>query len=229
MDILSNWLSSYRTLHHANLVIGEKESVVPELETFLEKSFNFNTRGNPDYWKEEFDLFGIDESRRIIESHSRKGFDSGKKIFVLSLNSISLEAQNALLKMFEEPVPATHFFVIVPTVEMIIPTLRSRFLIINTIKENNESNKELATLFVKSSMAKRMNIVADLVEAKDKRKVEQLFQGLEMIYDPNKGIALETTQFFFDEIFLCEKYVGDRASSVKLLLEHLALTLPRVL
>ena len=40
---------------------------------------------------------------------TEKSFSGSKKIFVLCVNTFSLDAQNVLLKMFEEPIEHTHF------------------------------------------------------------------------------------------------------------------------
>ena len=47
-----------------------------------------------------------------------------------TLGKFSLDAEHALLKIFEEPKKNTHFFLIVPDKNALLPTLVSRFYFI---------------------------------------------------------------------------------------------------
>jgi len=118
MRTISDWginigNSTDGILHHAYCLDGEKSKLFPELCNFLDSEFCFKTTGNPDFWYGESDTFGIDDGRRLKEMVSKKPFDKaqGKKIFVLAFNFITNEAQNSLLKIFEEPTEETHFFI----------------------------------------------------------------------------------------------------------------------
>ena len=56
----------------------------------------------------------------------------GKKIFIIETGFFTREAQNSLLKVFEEePTEGTHFFVFTPSAETLLPTLRSRMVILH--------------------------------------------------------------------------------------------------
>ena len=99
-------------LHHAYLIEGARDEIVPEILTFCE-NINIKTSGNPDFCHISIDNFKIDEAFDLRAMSVNKSFSSKKRIFVVSVNSFSLDAQNVLLKMFEEPVPDTHFFLIV--------------------------------------------------------------------------------------------------------------------
>src|SRR3989344_512465 len=100
-------------LHHAYLIEGAREEIVPEILTFIE-SLGIQTSGNPDFLHISTDSFKIEDARNLKTYGAEKSFSGGKKIFIISTNNLLLEAQNTLLKMFEEPTEDTHFFLVVP-------------------------------------------------------------------------------------------------------------------
>src|ERR1700684_4124094 len=99
-------------LHHAYLIEGAREEIVPEVLKFCE-SLKIKTAGNPDFCQIYIDNFKIDDAFALRAMSSDKGFSSeknAKKIFIICANSFTLDAENVLLKMFEEPIENTHFF-----------------------------------------------------------------------------------------------------------------------
>ena len=94
---------------------------------FLE-SLGIKTSGNPDFCHMSFDSFKIDDARDLKSVEYEKGFGVGKKIFLISANNILLEAQNTLLKIFEEPIKNTHFFIITPNTDVLLKLLFPDFI-----------------------------------------------------------------------------------------------------
>src|SRR3989344_4218523 len=92
-----------KKLHHAYCIVGEAEKINKDLERFLNKELGFKVSGNPDFWTSRFDTMTIDDVRYIAELHGKKPLQEDKKIFVVFANFITEQAQNAMLKMFEEP------------------------------------------------------------------------------------------------------------------------------
>src|SRR3989344_9107345 len=109
-------------LHHAYLIEGSREEIIPEIFSFCE-SLDIKTSGNPDFCHIVVDNFKIDEAFDLRSMSSNKSFTASKKIFLISANSFSLDAQNVLLKMFEEPTEDTHFFLVVPDANALLKTL----------------------------------------------------------------------------------------------------------
>jgi DNA polymerase III gamma/tau subunit len=155
MKELSNSFKQSEKLHHAYCIVGERGSVSGELLEFFEKDLKVKTIGNPDFWRGEFDSLAILDAREIREMQGMKAFGgnpirtngdksptsngAGKKIFLILANKITREAQNALLKVFEEPTADTHFFLIMPSIEGLLPTLKSRLSIIVSQSVRNQS------------------------------------------------------------------------------------------
>ncbi len=214
-------------LHHAYVIEGGEE-VEAELLQYINDTLCIETRGNPDVHIRFHEVFGIDDGRAIQVLESRKAVVADKKIFVLRMHSITREAQNALLKTLEEPTTGTHFFIIISSAEVLLPTLLSRVQVI----ENTEKETSLfAQQFLSSTSAERLALISEIIEAKDKQEALSLVNGLEVaLYSKNGFNAeMETVPVeAFEALQSVRSYLGDRSASVKILLEHLSVTLPQV-
>jgi DNA polymerase III delta prime subunit len=215
------------SLHHAYLM-PYSEASHDTVVRFIEKKLGFKTVGNPDVHVFNYTLFGIDDGRMIQSLESNRAVTQGKKIFVLSCDSMTREAQNALLKVFEEPTEGTHFFVFVKAIHDILPTLLSRMQLITP--EKTEGDTAFAEAFLKKTPAKRLELLKDIFETKDKTKAVALLNMLETTL--REEISLEKASVpdlqLFTEIATARSYLNDRGASLKMLLEHLSMIIPRV-
>lgn len=217
------------TLHHAYTIEGNQKDNFAELLSFLEKVVGMKTRGNPDFYHETFDTFGVDEARALKEMQQKKPFEEGgKKVFILSFNFITREAQNSLLKVFEEPTAGTHFFLLVPSAEIFLPTVRSRVVIIS--QKNSINEKNFAKEFLSSSPKARLEILAEIIEEKDKARAISFLNNLEASLAKicNKNLDKDNVEIL-KQIITSRNYLHDRAPSVKMILEHVALVTPLVM
>ena len=139
-------------LHHAYLIEGNQD-IVPEIYKILE-TLGVNTHNNPDLCIISIDTFKIDDARNLNSLASLKGFSTGKKVFLISTNNFLLEAQNAMLKLFEEPIEDTHFFIITPNIDGLLSTFGSRFYAIRNI--NSEIVNQDADKFISLSFSERI-------------------------------------------------------------------------
>lgn len=213
-------------LHHAYGIVGGEE-LVPELLERLRRVGGFSSRGNPDYWFGRFESFGISEARALKEAAGRRAVASGKRVFVIVASVLTVEAQNALLKIFEEPGPETHFFLLVPSFEILLLTLRSRMHLIaadnsaRTLTASPDAEK-----FLSSRAGARLEFVKGLLSESEegaRSRGVAFLRALELKV-ARAGVREGTPAL--SEILLCARYARDRSPSFKLLLEHLALTLP---
>ena len=148
-------------LHHAYLLEGAREEILESLKDYL-VSIGVKTSGNPDFLHIHLDTFKIDDAREFKAYSGERSYSGNKKIFILSTNSFLLEAQNALLKMFEEPIPDTHFFLIVPDIHQMLPTIVSRFFVIrNGTSPKNESRE--GERFLTMPLRDRLDFIKDLL------------------------------------------------------------------
>jgi DNA polymerase III delta prime subunit len=220
-----------KDLFHAYVIEGGIE-VKDKLLQYIE-SIGMDIVGNPDVHVREYDSFGIDDGRNIQSIESKKAFSGNRKIFILCINSITREAQNSLLKTFEEPKDGTHFFVLIPSSNVLLDTLLSRVRVIK-IEEAEDFSTSLifARQFLSASAGERMALISEIIESKDKKEALSLVNSLERelylqnnfqkkISDSEK-IPTES----FEAIQSVRSYLNDRSPSVKILLEHLSFTLP---
>lgn len=215
---------------HAYILEGEKSLIIPELCLSLEKKFDVTVRGNPDFVMCEYESFGIDEARRVKEMQSRKNIGLKKQIIVLAFSFISHQAQNSLLKVLEEPASNTFFFIIVPNSGIFLPTVLSRVCVIS-FKSIPEEGGISVEAFLSSKSPVRMKMLQKVVEEKDKPSAilltEGLMQSLHKSFSKESHLSREGASVLAD-IEKCRSYLYDSGSSVKMILEHLALTIPRV-
>jgi DNA polymerase-3 subunit delta' len=101
---------------------------------------------------------GIDEIRFIRENASIRPIESEFKIYVIhNANLLTEQAQNAILKILEEPPANVIFMLLCPNVNQLLPTLISRTTIIRDFDFSNEK--------INSLKNKNSEIIEDKSEA----------------------------------------------------------------
>jgi len=140
MQNLTDLKKGYK-LHHFNIIESGNEPVVSDL---CKKVLNFNTQANPNYFYKKYDSFLVDNARDLITQQNRKHKTGESMIFVIDCGSINTQAQNSLLKIFEEGQLDVYFFLLIPQVNLLLPTLISRAVIYKADKKliNNESYEQ---------------------------------------------------------------------------------------
>lgn len=215
-------------LHHAYLLEGDQSDSEILLDSWLE-SLGFPTKQNPDYHLFLRDSFSVDDSRNIREMVSNKAFGS-KKIFVLSAGRFSEQAQNALLKTFEEPTENTHFFILLPLRDMLMSTLLSRLEIVRVNSSDTETvkrdkSKPEIEKFLTSSPADRLSWVKKFIDKHKNDSDPRAFLSpfLNALLDRlrAKGAHLEDEK----QVLISQKFSDDQAVMPRLILEHLAVVL----
>ncbi len=198
-------------MHHAYCLVGDFDSALAHI--------------NEDEQKPGLDVshlvyaqLGIAEARALKEMSAQRPVERAERVFIVSFTTATLEAQNALLKLFEEPALTTKFYIIVPTVDILIPTLRSRLMIETLPSGSNEHVVTVAQTFLKHTYAERLALIASKVKAKDDGWVTDLLRGLEIYVEKQKGVGAS-------ELLFVETYTRGSGASKKMLLEHLALSL----
>lgn len=214
--------------HHAYILVGERESLVGIALSRIEKEWGMKTKRNPDLALLRFDTMTIDDARALKEAAWRTSLTGGRKGFIIAANGIARDAQHALLKTVEEPTEGTHFIFILPSAETLLPTLRSRLETLRTDSPAlSKENLSLASDFLHAAAPERLKVVQALIKEVEKAdagngKLLDFLDALEVsAHGKGAGAALR-------EILEVKKYGRDRSPSWKLLLEHLALVLPKM-
>lgn len=215
--------------HHAYFLHSFKDTV-HKLKEFLFEKFNIKHEANPDFFHEKFESLGIDDSRRIKEIHLSKSFKTGsKKIFIIETSAITHEAQNSFLKIFEEPNEDSHFFLIMPSAHTLLPTLRSRLLILESKQEIPQAVEVIAKVeeFLKLSKKDKVAFVDEIAkdisdEKLNKSDAVEFLATLEVTLYRKNGIKNKDG---LKAIMKAREYINDRSPSIKQLLEYVALSL----
>ena len=219
--------------HHAYYLIGS-DSLRDELFSILEHTHKIPRQGNADFFDRSYQSFTIDDAREVKTIHGMRPVTSaGKKIFVLQMNAITTEAQNALLKLLEEPAVYAHFFIIIPSVHLLLPTVKSRMRFIGESTEKKSGSMSIETevysfakKIVTLAKAKRLEEVKKLIddiskEKKTKQDAIDLLNTLQAVIYVDKGPV--KGKFALETIERARTYIHDRAPSVKMLLEYVML------
>ena len=201
------------------MLLGEKTAGKAYLQSIFSE-LGISPVGNPDVRIVETDVFAVDDARRLSEEAQVKAFGL-KKIFVIHSSRFTPEAQNALLKTFEEPSADTHFFVIARDTNMFLPTLLSRMHAVR-LEGSKEIEKE-AEKFLEMSLAKRILFARKFADEKEERGVGALSSFLDsllLILKKNKA-PLAT----LEKVFKARLFADDSSAMSRLIIEHLALVL----
>lgn len=222
-------------LHHAYLIEGAREEIVPEIFEFF-KSLGIKVFGNPDFVHIEIDNFKMNDAVYLRELGTKKGFSSDKKVFLICVNKFSKDAEGALLKIFEEPIENTHFFLVVPEIDALLPTLISRFYLIRT--KPMLKNKE-AEDFIKMPLSERLNFLkelsikeeeeTDISPDSSRSKAIKFLNALELVLHQKVMSKTVFDTHIFEQIFKVREFLRIPGSSTKSLLESVALVVPEKL
>ncbi len=219
--------------HHAYAMEGDPTKIREELWKLFESEWHIETKGNPDFSYQKSEIFSIDDARRLKESQENKAFGGGKKFFVIETDTITAEAQNSLLKMFEEPTEQTHFFLLGNCVKSLIPTLESRVLRIKADEAAPMAIGAAALEFLAAPLSKRLALVKKLADdIKDEKKTRA--DALDFLHEIELTLYQKTKQEgklpdkMFKQLEICRDYLNDRSASVKMILEYVAFIIPHI-
>ncbi|MEX0919359.1 MAG: hypothetical protein WDZ64_01250 [Parcubacteria group bacterium] len=208
-------------LHHAYLLIGDEADGESFLESFS-SLFGVRRFGNPDFHYSSVETFGIEDARELTRRASQKAFGE-KKFFFLIPSYLTLEAQNALLKTFEDPYPDTHFFLLMREEPLIESTLRSRMMLVDirgnsSRSESREKFEMDAKTFLKSSLRERLNFAKKFSD--EERHLSSFLDHLLLLLkkDASQGGALS-------KVYKARLFSDDRSASSRIIVEHLSLVL----
>ncbi len=179
--------------------------------------------GSPDLFSRAYRKFGVEEAEDIRARIRLKPIRDPRRVVVFFAAAPTTEAQNALLKTLEEPAGNPLLFIVTPAPETLLATVRSRTQRLD-IKGKEETDVEA---FLGASFEERIQMLKSLYEhdddGRDMAAVRGFLHALERRFAevPNRTDALRA-------IYRAGKFVGDRGSLLKALLEQVALLTPKL-
>ncbi len=153
------------------------------------------------------DNFLISDSKSLIELAIQNFKNPEQRIFI-KVKQINIYAQNALLKLFEDIRTNTHFYLVVPTKEILIDTLLSRCTVIKDDKTMTKLEKQKIIDFVKLSTANKLEYIENIYQTSKeeghRNGIRTFLDDLE-VYLHSKihktEISQENSKSIFDSIY----------------------------
>lgn len=226
-DVLNQHFQNNR-LGHGYFLVGSKEAAEKSvlktaallLRTKAEKLFC-----HPDFFRHQSDKFGIDDSHNLKKQAFLSSKFPGPKVFFLSAGSFTPEAQNALLKLMEEPPADVYFFISAFSPDALSLILRSRLAVLfeRASADLGKAKMDFLEKFLKSSPVQRLKLVDCFFD--DRARTIEFVKGLEVasVHFLKEKRKLRD---FGEEARLNRRLLDHPALSCRLILEHLALSLP---
>ncbi len=189
--------------HHALLVIGTSYESAPG--DGIEETVLKHAR------------LGVADVRSLQTQVYQRSAE-GSRRFVIVADTITVEAQNALLKLLEEPPVDTQFVLVIPNAERLLSTVRSRLQLFDD-GQQPAVNTAIADQFCQVNMASRLLEIVDKTKAKDVAWMQELVSGLEI------KAEREQNKDLLQSLVTYRQHETLTGASKKMLLEHIALSI----
>lgn len=171
-------------------------------------------RGNTDVSEQTYDVLGVDDVRALIQDAYIKPFGE-HKLFVISLQRITIESQQALLKLLEEPPAGVHIAFVLPASTTLLDTVLSRGVVLRAAQSYTVPD------IIDNTPGERVAYVDKLLRAEDAQKIEAFLNNIEQYAEQH----LPTTAALARHIVAVRKALAMRGTSKKQLLESVVLLL----
>ncbi|MDP1707142.1 MAG: hypothetical protein Q8L30_01135 [bacterium] len=230
--------------HHAFVIESEAEEGIAVAQAWAKEKLGMNAQANPDVIVLKYGLLSVEDARRVSELAAGAPFVGDTKVVIITASRAYHEAQNALLKLFEEPPKGAYLFLIMPTLGGLLSTLRSRVQALTQGAVSRSSKQEIpkeAEEFLKASKEKRSALIKKLASGKDEEDRREnreealaIVNGIEAVAyvkatpweRKSKASPSEITALLAD-IAILRGHLYDRSAPVKMILEHLSLVIPK--
>lgn len=166
------------------------------------------------------DSFGVNEVKDLTEKAYMMPVSADRQLIVVLAKFITEEAQQALLKILEEPPKTTTFLFAVPHSLYLLPTLLSRFHKLDTDSLNSDG--QTLKLFLELSKGDRFVEIAKRVEDKDIIWIAGIKSSLLFLLSSQSKIVNKEDK---SHLYWVASHLQTRGASNKQLLEELALSL----
>lgn len=209
--------------HHAILITH------PERDSFAVSLWEEISGLSPAHKFFNQTVLDIDTARKII-SWARDSYNE-ERIALVSFHTAGIPAQNAMLKILEEPRPGTRFVLLTSNAAHLLPTVMSRVHHIRGLEKENGINNAQAQEFLQTPHSSRMKLpfISDMLARTDEegRKDRESVRGF--ILSVSAALSeVRAEPRFIQETLQVASYASDPSASGKALLEYLSLLLPEI-
>lgn len=216
-------MKGYSPQHHAHIVHLNGHLYEQAIEA-LEKTIIENHANEACFSRRFlFDKLKVEHAREIIRTTESKNSEKERRIYFISFNAGTHDAQNALLKTLEEPAAGTSFILVVPSTDILLETIQSRCITLIL-----DPKEETQYFFLKTPYKDRLEYIKTLLL--NKALLGGFYLGLEQELTeyvqtskakPGSGHPLSLALRY-------KHLIMNHSTSSKYLLEELALRLPLI-
>jgi DNA polymerase III gamma/tau subunit len=212
---------------NVQLVAGSKDTL-PAVLAILERE-GIAPKRNPDLYVRAHVHFGIEDARSLRDRASHGAITGGRRVFVVVAASMTVEAQNALLKTIEEPSGNALFVFIIPSPDILLPTVRSRSQILELAGDNGVQIVD-EKKFLGAQPSARLEMLKPLLEKgeEDRRDVGSIISFLSSLERRISAVKSPDVKASIEAIYRARKHISDKGALVKPLLEQVALLTPKI-
>lgn len=201
-------------VHHNRKEIGsllwEELGTTPSMHKFVDQA-----------------VFDIDTARELIVWANTPYHEP--RFAIVSFHTATLPAQNAMLKVLEEPSEGVRFVLVTSNKEHLLETVISRMRFF--VPDKKETISSLAHEFLETNPSSRMKLkgIVELLGQedeegrKDREAIRAFILGLINALSRNTKIPKK----YIKEAFVMASYVGDPSTSGKTIVEYLSFLLPK--
>lgn len=208
----------------AHIVAGDAGDVPRVVALLAEAGFEADS---PDVYARSYAAFGVDEAREVAARAGTKALTAPHRVFIIATPSMTAEAQNALLKTLEEAPSGAAFFLIVPSPDMLLATVRSRSIPLSLpgAAPTIDGIIDIAA-FLAAAPAARIEMLKPILDAdeRDLAGAYALLGGIERAL--SSRIKEPAVREGLEAVYRARQYLGDKGSLMKALLEQVALLIP---
>lgn len=222
--------------HHAFVIEAEAEEGIQAANAWATQELGMSVENNPDVTVLRYGLFSVEDARRVNELAAVAPFVGDHNVLIIAASRAYHEAQNALLKLFEEPPPDTYLFLILPTLGGLLPTLRSRVATLDVEAGKRRAGiPEIARTFIEATKEKRSARIKKLVTGGDEEERREhrdeaitIVNGIETAaYERWKEKENPVLSALLRDLGALRSYLYDRSAPMRMILEHLSLVTPK--
>lgn len=211
-----------KSLHHAYICRGSQAVWKQDLRNF------FDTEMVGMNWIDyQYEKLGVDEVRELREIFSEK---TTGRFIVIATDRFTPEAQNAFLKLLEEPTENTYTFLLIPSQVAILETVQSRTieLIQSEIVQNPISPIKD---FLFDTVASRLDKIESFTKSREEslqayevhQFLDQLESGLYTVFSKKKSLQYAE---YFEAIRNARGWAAQTGFPMKNIIEYIAMVLP---
>ncbi|HEY0010584.1 MAG TPA: hypothetical protein VGB97_01560 [Candidatus Paceibacterota bacterium] len=224
---------------HAYFVVDSSERGIAKASAFAERELKVAS-GSSDLVILRYLHFSVEEARHLTDIAMAAPIE-GHKVIVIATTRFFHEAQNALLKLFEEPPKDVTLILVLPSGGMLLPTLRSRLASLPDVSGEAGLLSPLGEAFLASDATEREKLITKLIDQsksdKDEEKQEARSAAVRLAEDLLRDASAKKQavkspeearryQALITDLLHFLPLLHTRSAPLKLIFEHLLLVIP---